>query len=135
MKRFMGILIGIIVIGVGIFTFISGKNLEKRCTATAVGTVVEMHEDISSDTHSVTHTYYPVIEYQVGDRTVKKQSSSGSSSPRYNINEKVDILYNPDNVEEYIIKGDTNSNFMGIIFIVVGVVVVILGIWNLIRGR
>ena len=46
----------------------------------------------------------------------------------YNLNDKVDILYNPNKVEEYIIKGDKTSNIIGIVFIILGIIVCIAGV-------
>lgn len=39
------------------------------------------------------------------------------------------FLYNPDNVEEFIIEGEENNNFIiGIGFIIIGFIVVVFGI-------
>lgn len=133
MKKILVILTGLIFVGIGIYFYVNGKALSKRCTVEAVGTVVnikveESLEDDDGYTRTV-YTFYPVIEYKAGDKTVSKQSSTGSSSSsQYNVNDKLDILYNPNDVEEYIIKGDTSSNFIGILFIVAGVVVAIVGV-------
>ena len=129
MKRVLPVILGIVIIAVGVFLTIKSKDLEKKCTAEAVGTVVEIVREETQDEDNFTrYTYYPVIEYKAGDRTVTKQSSTGSGTSEYNVNDKIDILYNPDNVEEYIIKGDKTSNIIGIIFIVVGIVVSVLGV-------
>ena len=39
--------------------------------------------------------------------------------------EKVEILYNPNKIDEYIIKGDNTSGILGIVFIVVGAVLLV----------
>ena len=132
MKKIVAILLGILIIGVGIFLFINAKGLSKRCTVETTATVVDVKvEENLEEEDGVTrtvYTYYPVLEYKVGDTTVSKQSTNGASTPQYKINDTIDILYNPDKVEEYVIKGDTSSNIVGIIFIVVGVVVTLIGI-------
>ena len=132
MKKLVVIIFGIIAVGIGIFSIINAKELSKRCTVEAVGTVVGINVEEGTEEEDgyirTVYTYYPVLEYNAGDKTVSKQSNSGSNSPTYKVNDKIDILYNPDNVEEYIIKGDTSSNIVGIIFIVAGVVITIVGI-------
>lgn len=135
MKKILVILVGIVIVGVGIFSLVSAKGLSKRCTVEAVGTVTEIkvEESFEEDHDGVTrtsYTYYPVIEYNAGDQIVSKQSNNGSGSPNYKVNDKIDILYNPDNVEEYIIKGDKSSNIVGIVFVAVGVVVAIFGFFK-----
>jgi len=129
MKKIGVIIFGIVFAIIGLFVFVKGNEQTKRCTEEAVGTVIEIKEDLSTDDDgNPTYTYYPVIQYVVGERTITKRSSSGSSSLAYHLNDKVDILYNPNNVEEYIIKGDKTSNIIGIVFIILGVIVCIVGV-------
>ena len=129
MKKIIVIIVGILFAAIGIFLFISGKNQEKRCTVETVGTVIEIIEDISTDSDGdETHSYYPVIEYKVGDKIISKKSSTGSNPSKYHVNDKIAILYNPDKIDEYIIKGDKTSNILGIAFAVAGSIVAIIGI-------
>ena len=132
MKKILIILIGIIVSGVGIFLLINEKGLSKRCTVEAVGTVVDIRVEESTEEEDgltrTVYTYFPVIEYNARDKIVSKKSNTGSNSEKYNIKDRVDILYNPNNIEEYIIKGDKTGNILGVVFIVAGIVVVVIGI-------
>lgn len=131
MKKIGIIIVGLVIIAVGIFLIINGKNLEKRCTESAEGTVVEIVVDSQTDSDGTpSTTYYPIIEYKVGEQIVSKQSSTGSGSSDYKIGEKVEILYNPNKAEEYIIKGDKSSNVLGIVFIVVGIFMTCVGIFK-----
>ena len=90
-------------------------------------------EDHSDDSYSV--TYFPVVEYEAGGKTVSKKSSFGQNPSKYNVGDKVDVCYNPEKVEEYIIKGDTSSTFIGVIFIILGVIIAIVGVFNIIKGN
>ena len=132
MKKIVTILFGIIFVAVGIFVKVRGNNMAKKCTTPAVGTVVEIkqEEDYDSDNGGYTYTYYPVIEYEANGETVTKQYSTGSNRSEYRINDKVNILYNPEKVDEYLIEGDKTSNLFGIIFIVMGAVIVVAGIFG-----
>ena len=129
MKKIFIILFGLIFVGVGAFMLIKGNDLAKRCTASAEGTVIEIITEDSTDSDGfTTYTYYPVIQYTVDGKTVSKKSSSGSNPSKYNVNDKVDVLYDPNKVEDYIIKGDKTTSFFGIIFIVAGIAVAIIGV-------
>lgn len=129
MKKVLVILFGLIFVGAGVFLFIKGNDLAKRCTASVEGTVIEIiAEDSTDDDGFTTYTYYPVIQYIVDGKTVSKKSSSGSNPSKYNVNDKVDILYDPNKVEDYIIEGDTTTNILGIVFIVAGLAVAIIGV-------
>lgn len=129
MKKILVILFGLIFVGIGAFMLIKGNDLAKRCTASAEGTVVEIITEDSTDDDGFTqYTYYPVIQYTVDGKTVSKKSSSGSNPSKYNVNDKVDILYDPNKVEDYIIKGDKTTSFLGVIFVVAGIAVAIIGV-------
>lgn len=131
MKKIFIILFGLIFIGVGVFMLIKDNDLAKRCTASAEGTVVEIISEESTHTEDdgfTQYTYYPVIQYIVEGKTVSKKSSSGSNPSKYNVNDKVDILYDPNKVEDYIIEGDKTTSFLGVIFVVAGIAVAIIGV-------
>ena len=130
MKKIGVIIIGLIFIGIGIFMFISGQNKEKNCSAETVGTVIELKEETSTDadTGRISYVYYPIIEYKAGESLVRRQSENGSSNPSYKVNDKLNILYNPNNIEEFMIQGDKSSNLFGIGGIVLGAIAVICGI-------
>ena len=106
MKKFVGILVGIIFLTVGIFMYFQNARLTKVCTEEATATVVDMKEDIETDEGTVRYIYYPIIEYKVNSKTVKSTMSSGSTTPSYSINDTLTILYNPNKNTEFIIKGD-----------------------------
>ena len=131
MKKIFVILFGLIFVGIGAFMLIKGNNLAKRCTASTEGIVVEIISEESTDTENdgfKQYTYYPVIQYTVEGKTVSKKSSSGSNPSKYNVNDKVDILYDPNKVEDYIIEGDKDASFLGVIFVVAGIAVAIIGV-------
>ena len=129
MKKILVILFGLIFVGAGVFLFIKGNDLVRRCTVSTEGTVVEIITEDSTDSNGfTTYTYYPVIQYTANGKNVSKKSSSGSNPSKYNVNDKVDILYDSNKVEDYIIEGDKTTNFFGIIFIVAGLAVAIIGV-------
>ena len=121
MQKYSLLIIGVIFIAVGGFLFYRSADLEKKCTEEAKATVVDMEEEMSSDDDGMSYIYYPIVEYKVGSKTVKAKMSSGSSNPKYKINDKVTILYNPDKTSEFIVKGDNTLDFFKYIFVVVGI--------------
>ena len=127
------LLVGIIFIIAGIIAMSQGDSLKERCTEEAIGTVVDVicETSYSGTENQYTHTYYPVIEYQVGDRTVSQKSRTGQYPPKYQVGQQLEICYNPNNVEEFIIKGDSTSKLIGIIVIAVGSIAVAVGVYIL----
>lgn len=93
-----------------------------------------MREDlyVDADTDGMRYLYYPVIEYQAGDETVTGELGNASNPPAYSINEKVEILYNPANVHEFIVAGE-NQNIIWIILVALGVVFLGAGIYLVVK--
>jgi len=128
MQKFLGIILGIVFLVVGVFLYFKNSNLVKNCTVETVATVVDMKQELSTDEDGTSYIYYPIIEYKVNDDTVRVVVSSGSSTPAYNIGEEISVLYNPNKKKEFIVKGDNSSNIFSIAFMVIGVLVTGYGI-------
>ena len=121
------IIVGIIFVGVGVFMFIKDRNLVKNCTEETSATVVDFEEEFQTDDDGSTYMYYPVIEYNVGEQTIKSKMDKGSSTPAYKLNEKITILYNPNKVNEFIVKGDKSLNIFSFVFIGLGALLTVYG--------
>ena len=129
MRKIFAVLFGILFVVIGILVLVYGNAKVKRCTQETIGTIVDIKEEWSRDSDgNGKYTYYPIIRYQVGERTITKQSNVGTTSntgysfgggvtvsfnnSKYNINDTIQVSYNPDNVEEFIIKGEKNHNLI-----------------------
>lgn len=131
-RKLFVILFGVVFVGIGIFLMLKGNDMAKRCTAKATGTVVEVieEEENNTDDAGYTYMYFPVIEYKAEEQTISQKYSTGDGNQdKYKVGDKVDVLYDPNKPEDYLIKGDEKtSNIMGIVFIVMGAVVAVVGI-------
>ena len=126
------IIVGVIFIIIGIVAMYLGTGLTKRCTEETIGTVVEMaYKEDYVDGYSI--IYYPVIEYQAGDTTVKQMSNTGQYPPKYKVGDQITIYYNSDNVQEFLIKGDASANLGGILAVVLGTIAVVIGLFGSIK--
>lgn len=128
------LLVGFVFVVVGIIAMIQSDGLKERCTEETIGTVVEVIRERNSNTSNRTsnsYTYFPVIEYQVGDRTVSQKSQFGQNPPKYKVGEQLEICYNPNDIEEYIIKGDSSPKYIGIAFIGLGAIAEVVGAYIL----
>ena len=134
-KKVIPLILGVILIGAGIFTFFRSSELVKVCTEKVTATVVNMREDFTSDPDSeggMRYTYYPIIEYQANGNTVKAELSSGSNPPAYSVNDKIDILYNPNKTDEFIVAGE-NQNIVWIILVSLGAASLLASLYFLIK--
>jgi len=125
-KKFIPAILGVLLIGGGVFSYFRAGELSRVCTEEATATVVNMREELDSTTDGgIRYVYYPIIEYQANGQTISGEISSGSNSPIYSINETLTVLYNPNKTEEFIVKGE---NPYIAAFIIGGIGVVFLGV-------
>ena len=128
MKKFGVLLVGIIFIAVGIFMYYKNEYLTKNCTEEATATVVGMKEDYEIEDGNTRYIYYPIIEYNANEKTTQTTLESGSNPPSYSVNDKIEILYNPNKVEEFKLKDDKTSSIITYVIIGLGIVISICGI-------
>jgi len=88
MQRFLALIVGIIFLAIGIFMYVKNDTLIKNCTEEVEATVVDMKQEFSADEDGSSYMYYPIIEYTVGEDTIRVTMDSGSSTPAYDINER-----------------------------------------------
>ena len=135
MKKFGVALIGLIFTAVGVFMYFQNDSFSKNCTVEAEATVVDMKREFSTDidTAGTSYIYYPIIEYKINDTAVLATMRTGSSMPAYNFGDTITILYNPNNTQEFIIKGDVSSNIMSYVMIGLGVLITGYGIFVIVK--
>lgn len=133
MQRFLALIIGIIFLAVAAFMYIRNTNLVKNCTEEVTATVVDMKQEFDSE--STDYMYYPIIEYKAGEDTIRVTMDNGSRVPAYDINDEITILYNPNKVREFYVKGDSTSNIFSIVFAVLGLLVTGYGVKVAIKGN
>ena len=115
-----------IIIGIVYFFVIRAMNAKyDRCTESTTAVVID--NVINDD------TYTPVFLYEVDGQTYKMRSSYSTNPPKYKLNEKVTLNYNPDDPEEfYVDKASGLVTFVLIfissIFLLIGLVFAVLAV-------
>lgn len=103
----------------------------QRC----VGEVVEYSEhDSTDDDGHTTHMYAPIIRFTPpGGSTVEKACDISSNRREYKLGQRVRVLYDPSNPEEFKLDNVGHLyfapgilTFLGVVFTIVGTIVVIL---------
>ena len=133
MNKFLPLLAGIIFIAGGIFIYIHSEHLKKVCTTSTQATIVDFKQEIDDESNNV--SYFPIIEYEVNGKKYNKTHSTSDSMHKYSVGQKINILYNPDNPDEYYIEGDGSDNIVSFICFGVGGIVSFLGIYMLIKKQ
>ncbi|MDD3139635.1 MAG: DUF3592 domain-containing protein [Lachnospiraceae bacterium] len=115
------ILLAVVIIGViGIGTIILGSSLirkNRKCTQRVTAVITDI---VSTGTGAVA----PKFTYTVSggeERTVKHMISVSPALCKYRLGETVQILYNPENPDQYALDGKSPIKIKGIVFICSGV--------------
>jgi hypothetical protein len=122
----------LIFLAIGVRGIIKRRGLMERCSAEVTGKVdsFERKESSSSDddddddTRSINYTYYPVFSYQVAGKQFVKRSNVGTGHPRFDVGQSVEVSYNPDNPDEYLILDDRSSKMINYVFAGFGVLII-----------
>ena len=118
----MYVIVGFVFLGIGIGTLVKKRKGYKVCTAVTTGSVKEFVRHV----HSASHTSmdpkicYPVIEFYANGQNYEVRSSYGTTKPRFEIGQKVEIHYNPAKPSDFFIEGDSIPKKLSIAFILAG---------------
>ena len=126
--------VGIIFLIAGIIIYNTSTTKIKNCTEPVTATVAEVKEKrerrISDDDlePDLKKYYYPVFEYTYKGSEYKVESNEGERSSSYKVNDKIELLINPNKPEEFVVKGSKSYLIITIIFLFFGIVPIIAGV-------
>ncbi len=99
------IIFGIVLIAYGVFRICKIFFKNRKCTEEAVATVtgVESTSYTTGRRHRKRkHKYHPVVEFTVNGQKVQQRAPlSSSSSDAYEVGSEIEILYNPQDPQEF----------------------------------
>ena len=126
-----GLIIGIVVliigIGLGIFSYFNIKsyNEKDKTYKEAEAVIVDYNYEIDTDNGDELRAI--IVEYEVDGRKYRKESDSYSTITK-SIGDKVMVKYNPNNPSDAIWKSDSSNIIVPIVsglFVLVGIFVVV----------
>jgi len=121
------LLIGIFFFAIGVLLLVKEIKKKKNSTSAALAEVASYFTSVSSDEDGgETYSYFPVMRYYIAGKCYEQKSDTGSGKKKYEIGQKVNILYNPDNPNEFMIEGDKNTFIAAVIGIILGLGAIIL---------
>ena len=129
------IIVGIAIIILAFYLRMNGNALKERCTQNATAVVIDYEEKLETDGEGDWQTMYsPIIMYNANGQTVTTTSPTSYNYRKYDTNTEVEILYNPDNVEEYIVPSDFKTGTIYIFLIIFGAFCFLAGIAGCIQS-
>lgn len=126
------LLFALIYIIAGILSYIYISNKNASCTVETTG-IVAINSKTKTRTRNKTTTKTNfVVSYEVDGKTYQGKYSGNTS--KYEKGDKVEIKYNPDQPDIFILKNDRLPQLIILIFIGIGVIVFIISIIVLRKG-
>lgn len=110
---------------IGILLFVHSIYINNHCTENTVGLITDVFYETKS-TYDVKHplNYYDENKYFAKVKYLDKEVNIPILKDEFSIGEEVNIKYNPNDTEEFIM--DDESSFSGNFLILLGVVLIII---------
>jgi len=124
------LLVGLIFGATGVAIIV--KYLKGKIHNTALVTAKVSHYDVEErhTSRGRSITYYAVLRYYADGDWHENRNMYGSGTQKYEVGEEVDILYDPDHPDSFIIVGDNGMLFGGIACFLIGAGVCLLAIFG-----
>ena len=107
--------LGLIMLAIAAYFVVSNYQFSKRAI-TVNGRVIDYDSYQSTDDDGGSTTMYtPTFEYEFQGKTYTHKSSTSTSSKDYKINERVDVLVDPDNPKEILIDSFWEKWFVSLL--------------------
>ena len=119
--------VGVLLLLLSLWGYTNVRSFIKTANVTK-GTVVDLYESESSSSSDNSYTYAPVVHFiDNKGNLIEFTSSSSSNPPSYHINERVEVLYDPESPDYARINGFFSlwggsfiPGLLGFIFFAVG---------------
>ena len=96
-----------------------------RCKEITTGTIVDFREKVKNKNGTKKIKKYPIFEYVANGTTVRGNFNEKSKIHPYKLSDTVDIYYNLNKIDEFYIKGNADSIWLGIIVLLMGLLLVL----------
>lgn len=116
----MAKLIGIFIVLIGVLIIYQEISKRIKCKELTKGKIVDFNEKVKKKNGREKIVRYPIFEYVANDMTVRGNFNESSKMHPYELSDEVEIYYNKNNVEEFYIKGNSDSIFFSIIILGMG---------------
>lgn len=80
----------------------------QRCNQFTQAVVVDYFRKKSTRASSNSHSYYAIVEFNANGQAIRTTSGKGYPDRKYKIDKELTIRYNPQDPQEFIIRGEWN---------------------------
>ena len=126
------IVAGAVLIVIGVINLIKTICMFHKCTQPAVARIVEVKQQMTNIDEGYlqyAYIYIPVYEYSANGQKIRCEGKKPSSNEHtYQINDTVNIKYNPKETTEFFIEDQDIFMGIGSIFFMVGLCMIIIAL-------
>lgn len=125
----MFLLVGIFIIACCLYFTLSQRKLYELCDTTTSAVVVDVeHRWAHQNSEYSGIAYYPLYQFHVNGQPIIVKSNIGTSSPRYQVGEKVELVYYSQNPYQFYVAGDHAGTMLSTVFYIAGGICTLVGI-------
>ena len=118
--------VGIIFTGTALGLGISAKRKREICTQPVQAVVADLERSDNISMEGIrTVSWFPVYEYVVREKRIRKRSHLGSAQQDFYIGQEVTIYVNPENVNEFYCPQEKTGK-LRVIFLLIGILLIIM---------
>ena len=116
------LIIALLFLAAGGYLLVTDLKKRKKCSVSSTATLVE----VKSSVRKGRRNYRPVYEFIASGRHIRGDGDvlSSRSRKKFQIGDSVEILYNPDNPEEFRVQGKIGVLVCAVILLVFGGIVI-----------
>lgn len=118
--------VGIIFTGTALGLEISARKKREICTQPVQAVVADLERSDNISMEGIrTVSWFPVYEYVVREKRIRKRSHLGSAQQDFYIGQEVTIYVNPENVNEFYCPQEKTGK-LRVIFLLIGILLIIM---------
>lgn len=120
------LLIALFFFVIGGINLVSQLNKRKNCNVLCSGTIVE----VQRRTRKGRRRFTPIYEFTAGGKHIRGDGDVLSTTRRkkYQVGDIVEILYNPENPDEFRVPGKNELLVLSILFLILGICTIIMAV-------
>ena len=118
--------VGIIFTGTALGLGISAKRKREICTQPVQAVIADLERSDNISMEGIrTVSWFPVYEYVVREKRIRKRSHLGSAQQDFYIGQEVTIYVNPENANEFYCPQEKTGK-LRVIFLLIGILLIIM---------
>jgi len=123
------LLVGLAFFAAGIAMLVKQLRKRNNNTASVMAEVWGYHVEVRNRSDGRETVYYPVFRYYANGKWYENRGDVGRGRETYSRGEKLEIRYDPQNPDSFLIAGENTALILSVVAILLGVGVMVLSLF------